>query len=98
MRPMMRAMVTTGTAASVGFPREKIRDEIIPFHLSVYERSDGFGTWAAVNAASRRVLEKSGLAFVRTFPYEGPDAIEGSEHGEVEYALTKAEWHAQTIS
>jgi RimJ/RimL family protein N-acetyltransferase len=28
-------------------PREKIRDEIIPFHLGVYERSDGFGTWAA---------------------------------------------------
>jgi RimJ/RimL family protein N-acetyltransferase len=143
-------------------PREEIRNEIIPFHLGVYQRFDGFGTWAAearsgkdflgwfhfrlvegkgidlgyrlrraawnngyategsralirkgftdldvqrvfghtmaVNAASRRVLEKSGLALVRTFPYDGPDAIDGSEHGEVEYALTKAEWQAHTTS
>jgi RimJ/RimL family protein N-acetyltransferase len=139
-------------------PREKIRDDIIPFHLGVYEQSDGLGTWAAqtrstgevlgwfhlrpgagegaelgyrlrraawnkgyategsralirqgftdlgadrvfaltmtVNTASRRVLEKAGLTLVRTFAHEGPDVIEGSEHGEVEYALTKAEWEA----
>ena len=30
--------------------------------------------------------------FRDTWPYDGPDVIEGSEHGEVEYALTKAEW------
>lgn len=46
----------------------------------------------AVNTASRRVLEKCGLVLVRTLPYEGPDVIESSENGEVEYALTKAEW------
>ena len=142
-------------------PREVLRDEIIPFHLDVYERLDRLGTWAAesagngeflgwfhfrpgpggditnvdlgyrlrrstwnkgyategsralinmgfsnlgvqrvfahtmtVNAASRRVMEKCGLTLVRTTPYEGPDAdiIEGAEHGEVEYALTKPEW------
>jgi hypothetical protein len=28
-------------------PREEIRDDIIPFHLSVYARSADFGTWAA---------------------------------------------------
>ena len=49
----------------------------------------------AFNAASRRVLEKCGLTFVRTIPYDGPDVIEGSELGEVEYALTKAEWEAR---
>jgi RimJ/RimL family protein N-acetyltransferase len=139
-------------------PREKIRDEIISFHLAVYQRSGQFGTWAAqatptgeflgwfhfrpgpgegmelgyrlrravwnkgyategsralirkgfteldvqrvfahtmaVNTASRRVMEKSGLLLVRTFAYEGPDIIEGAEHGDVEYALTKAEWEA----
>ena len=48
-----------------------------------------------VNIASRRVMEKCGLALVRTTPYEGPDVIEGSEHGEVEYALTKPEWEAR---
>jgi RimJ/RimL family protein N-acetyltransferase len=140
-------------------PREAIRNEIIPFHLAVYERQDRLGTWAAessstgeflgwfhfrpgadgdvtnidlgyrlhrsswskgyategslalinmgftelgvqrvfahtlaVNTASRRVLEKCGLTLVRTTPYQGPDVIEGSEQGEVEYALTRAEW------
>jgi RimJ/RimL family protein N-acetyltransferase len=140
-------------------PRDEFRDQIIPFHLAVYEQFAGLGTWAAesrstgeflgwfhfrpgpaqdvknidlgyrlrraawqqgyategsralirkgftelgvervyahtmaVNTASRRVLEKCGLVLVGTLPYGGPDGIEGSEHGEVEYALTKAEW------
>jgi RimJ/RimL family protein N-acetyltransferase len=143
-------------------PREVIRDEIIPFHLAVYERLDRLGTWAAesattgefqgwfhfrpgpddvvtnidlgyrlrrsawnkgyategsralitmgftdlgvervfahtlaVNAASRRVLEKSGLRLVHTSPYAGPDDIDGAEQGEVEYALTRPEWEAR---
>jgi RimJ/RimL family protein N-acetyltransferase len=45
-----------------------------------------------VNAASRRVMEKAGLTYVRTFHQEWPERIEGSEHGDVEYALTKADW------
>jgi RimJ/RimL family protein N-acetyltransferase len=53
-----------------------------------------FAHTMTVNTASRRVMEKAGLTLVRTFPCEGPDVIEGSEHGEVEYALTKAEWEA----
>jgi len=137
-------------------PREKIRDEIIPFHLGVYAASGRLGTWAAeslssgeflgwfhfrpghgegaelgyrlrraawnqgyategsralirkgfteldvprvfaltmtVNTGSRRVMEKAGLAFVRTFPYDGTDPIEGAGQGEVEYALTRSEW------
>jgi RimJ/RimL family protein N-acetyltransferase len=142
-------------------PREVIRREIIPFHLEVYKRLDGLGTWAVestaegeflgwfhlrpgpgadvsnvdlgyrlrrstwnmgyategsraligmgftglgvqrvfahtmtVNSASRRVLEKCGLSLVGTSPYEGPDPIEGSEQGEVEYAITKPQWEA----
>jgi RimJ/RimL family protein N-acetyltransferase len=144
-------------------PREVVRDEVIPFHLGVYERLDRLGTWAAVssttgeflgwfhfrpgpdadvtnidlgyrlrrsawnkgyategslalinmgftdlgvrrvfahtmavNAASRRVMEKCGLTLVRTTPYDGPDVIDGSEYGEVEYAITKSEWQART--
>ena len=49
----------------------------------------------AVNAASRRVMEKAGLRYVRTFHQEWPDRIEGDEHGDVEYALTKADWEQQ---
>ncbi len=142
-------------------PREEIRDGIIPFHLSFYERHDGFGTWAAeaastgeflgwfhfrpveskgidlgfrlrrsawnqgyategsralirkgftdlgvervfastmtVNAASRRVLEKCGLALVRTFHRDDGDVIEGSEQGEVEYALSRTHWEHRRL-
>jgi RimJ/RimL family protein N-acetyltransferase len=144
-------------------PRGEIRDQIIPFHLGVYDRLDRLGTWAAesaasreflgwfhfrpghgsddltnielgyrlrrsswnkgyategsralvsmgftglgvervfalamtVNTASRGVLEKCGLTLVRTIPYEGPDVIEGAEHGEVEYVLTRPEREAR---
>jgi RimJ/RimL family protein N-acetyltransferase len=143
--------------------REVMRDEVIPFHLDVYERLHRLGTWAAVssttgeflgwfhfrpgpdadvtnidlgyrlrrsawnkgyategslalinmgftdlgvrrvfahtmavNAASRRVMEKCGLTLVRTTPYDGADVIDGSEYGEVEYAITKSDWEART--
>jgi RimJ/RimL family protein N-acetyltransferase len=143
-------------------PLEVVRDEIIPFHLAVYERFDRLGTWAAesadsgeflgwfhfraedgditnidlgyrlrrpawgrgfategsralirmgftelgvervfahtmvANEGSRHVLEKCGLTLVRTTSYDGPDAdvVDGAEQGEVEYALTRAEWEA----
>jgi RimJ/RimL family protein N-acetyltransferase len=147
------------------WPREKIREQRIPFYLAVYQRLDRLGHWAAestdtgeflgwfhfrpgpgnditnvelgyrlrrsawnkgyategsralirmgftdlnvarvfaltmtVNTASRRVMEKCGLTLVRTISYEGTDPVEGSEHGEVEYALTKPEWEARTAS
>jgi RimJ/RimL family protein N-acetyltransferase len=48
-----------------------------------------------VNTASRYVMEKAGLQFVRTFYYPWPDIIEGSEHGDVEYAITRSAWKGQ---
>jgi len=48
-----------------------------------------------VNIASRRVMEKAGLRFVRTFFQEWPDAIPGDELGDVEYALERAEWEQE---
>ncbi|MEU9098628.1 GNAT family N-acetyltransferase [Streptomyces sp. NPDC048361] len=48
-----------------------------------------------VNTRSRRVMEKSGLTFERSFTGDYPDAIPGSEHGEVEYRLTRADWERQ---
>ncbi|MFI1866001.1 GNAT family N-acetyltransferase [Streptomyces jumonjinensis] len=47
----------------------------------------------SVNARSRRVMEKAGLRHLRTFFDDWPDRIEGSELGEVEYAMTRDEWH-----
>ncbi|HEY3958507.1 MAG TPA: GNAT family N-acetyltransferase, partial [Streptosporangiaceae bacterium] len=36
--------------------REKLRDEVIPFHLAVYQRFDRLGTWAAESPASGEFL------------------------------------------
>ncbi|MET9710285.1 GNAT family N-acetyltransferase [Nocardiopsis alba] len=48
--------------------------------------------WAetmAVNRASRRVMEKAGLKYVRTFHVHFDDPLPGTEHGEVEYELRR---------
>jgi RimJ/RimL family protein N-acetyltransferase len=50
------------------------------------------GFTMTVNTRSRRVLEKAGLSFVRTFHEVWPCSIEGAEHGDVEYALHKRDW------
>jgi RimJ/RimL family protein N-acetyltransferase len=51
-----------------------------------------FAHTLVVHQASRRVLERAGLRFVRVFHADWPYAIEGDEHGDVEYALTRSEW------
>ena len=47
-------------------------------------------TTMAVNAGSRRVLEKTGLRHVDTFFADWP------EHGDVVYAVTRAEWEVSS--
>jgi RimJ/RimL family protein N-acetyltransferase len=49
----------------------------------------------AVNTASRRVMEKSGMRLVRSFVADWPVSIPGDEHGDVEYAITRDEWEAK---
>lgn len=53
-----------------------------------------YGEAMAVNAGSRRVMEKAGLRYVRTFHVAFDDPIPGTEEGEVEYALTREDWAA----
>ncbi|WP_432846856.1 GNAT family N-acetyltransferase [Amycolatopsis sp. CA-161197] len=53
-------------------------------------------TTMTVNTRSRRVLEKAGLGLVRTFFLEWPEYLEGAEHGDVEYALSREEWVSST--
>ena len=48
----------------------------------------------AVNIRSRRVMERSGLRYVRTFHQRWDEPLPGAEHGEVEYALDRADWQA----
>lgn len=51
-----------------------------------------------VNSGSRRVMERAGLRFVRTYFGDWPEVIDGSEHGEVEYALTRDEWRQRATA
>lgn len=48
-----------------------------------------------VNAASRAVMERVGLSFVRTFPSSMSAPVEGIEQGEVEYELTREQWECR---
>lgn len=57
-----------------------------------------FASTMVVHVASRRVLEKAGLRFVRVFHQPWPDHIEGEEEGDVEYALVRSEWEQQRAS
>jgi RimJ/RimL family protein N-acetyltransferase len=57
--------------------------------------------WAqtmTVNTRSRRVMERCGMRFVRTFHLEWPEPIAGTELGDVEYELLKHDWEAQSSS
>ena len=46
----------------------------------------------SVNAASRAVMERAGLTYVRTYPTSFTDPVEGAEKGEVEYEMTREQW------
>ena len=46
-----------------------------------------------VNHASRRVLEKIGLNYVRTVQVDWPDRFPGIEDGEVQYEVMRSEWN-----
>ena len=53
-----------------------------------------FAETMTINGRSRRVMEKAGLRFIRTFHREWREPIPGDEHGGVEYAITRHEWEA----
>ena len=64
----------------------------------VFSARGGTRVWAqtmAVNARSRRVMERCGLKYVRTFHLSWDDPIEGTEQGEVEYELSRQDWEAR---
>jgi RimJ/RimL family protein N-acetyltransferase len=52
----------------------------------------------AVNLGSRRVMEKTGLRLVRRLDHDWPVRIPADEHGEVEYALDRAQWESDNPS
>jgi RimJ/RimL family protein N-acetyltransferase len=50
----------------------------------------------AVNAGSRAVMERIGLAYVRAFPSSMTGPVEGVDRGEVEYEITSEQWESRT--
>jgi len=48
-----------------------------------------------VNAPSRAVMERIGMAYVRTFPTSETEPAEIVAQGEVEYELTREQWEAR---
>jgi RimJ/RimL family protein N-acetyltransferase len=51
-----------------------------------------FAETMAVNEASRATMASIGLRHVRTFHLDWDEQLPGTEHGEVEYAITRKEW------
>ena len=49
-------------------------------------------TTMTVNARSRAVMEKAGLRYARTVHLDWPDPVDGTEHGDVEYRLSRDDW------
>jgi RimJ/RimL family protein N-acetyltransferase len=66
-------------------PREEIRDQIIPFHLGVYDRLDRLGTWAAESTATGEFL-----GWFHFRPGHGSDDITNIELG---YRLRRSSWN-----
>ena len=48
----------------------------------------------AVNAGSRGVMQAVGMRYVRTYHPQFDDPLPGTEHGEVEYEMTREMWEA----
>lgn len=62
-----------------------------------FEERGAQRVWAqtmAVNTRSRAVMERCGLRHLRTFHLQWDDPIPGTEEGEVEYELPRADWVA----
>ncbi len=57
-----------------------------------------FAETMAVNVASRATMAAVGMQHVRTFGLDVDEPIPGAEHGEVAYAITRAEWLATLAS
>jgi RimJ/RimL family protein N-acetyltransferase len=77
--PDVMRFITGGTPTS----RDAIKNDFLPAFLRYYERSDGYGFWAAI--------EKSSGEFLGWFHFRPP---QGSSPDEVElgYRLRKAAW------
>lgn len=67
---------------------------LLEFAFDVKRATRVFAETMAVNRRSRAVMERCGMKCFRKFHLDWEDPIPGTEHGEVEYAITRQEWLA----
>lgn len=77
------------TAWGLGYATEGAR-AVVRWALENPAVRSVVATTMSVNTGSRRVMEKIGLAYVRTVHVDWPDPLPGTEHGEVEYRLDRS--------
>ncbi len=65
--------------------------ELIRYGFEDLGLSRIFAQTMTVNTPSRATMASVGMRYVRTF-FEGGDEVTGSEHGEVEYEIRRADW------
>lgn len=75
-----------------GFASEGAR-ELVRYGFSELGLERIFAQTLTVNVPSRTTMASIGMTYVRSFPTESPEpSVDGSEQGEVEYAITRQEW------
>lgn len=75
-----------------GFAKEGAQ-ELMRYGFEKMNLERVFGETMAINVPSRKTMESLGMYHTRTrYDLQFEDVIPGSEHGEVEYAITKDEW------
>jgi RimJ/RimL family protein N-acetyltransferase len=57
-----------------------------------------YASTMSVNTVSRRVMEKAGLRYVRTFDVDWPFKVPGDEQGGVEYSIDRTQWTPASAS
>lgn len=67
---------------------------LVDLAFSSYGAERVWGQTMTANAASRAVMERCGLVYVRTFFEDWGEEIEGSSEGDVEYEITRERWQA----
>jgi RimJ/RimL family protein N-acetyltransferase len=75
-----------------GYATEGTR-ALIARAFTEFDLAEVVATTMAVNVRSRRVMEKAGLRYARTIHVSFDDPLAGTEHGEVEYRLRRADWN-----
>jgi len=69
---------------------------LIDHAFSIPETTRVVANTMAIHSASRKVMGRSGMTLPRIYHADWPVRIDGDEFGDVEYAITRAQWLAQT--